>query len=162
MHLKEFEIRWSDLDANLHLGNSSYIDYMSHTRMSFLSENNLGLDVMLKNNLGPITLYEHIHYFKEIKPRETIKVSLEVSGYSDDGRFILFEHNFYNPEGKNLAFAEILFSWIDIKTRKLGTVSKELLEKIEGFPKAKKFKILTKEDTRKYGRKPLDLPDNQL
>ena len=162
MYQKEFEIRWSDLDANLHLGNSSYIDYMSHTRMTFLTENNLGLDVMLENSLGPITLYEHTHYFKEIKPRETIKVSLEVSGHSDDGRFILFTHNFYNSEGKNLAYAEVLFSWIDIKTRKLGNVSKELLEKIQSFPKSKNFKILTKEDTRKYGRKPVDIPKNQV
>ncbi len=51
MYIKEFEIRWSDLDANLHLGNSTYIDYMSHTRMSFLTDNNLSLDVMRNNNL---------------------------------------------------------------------------------------------------------------
>ena len=157
MYIKEFEIRWSDLDANLHLGNSTYIDYMSHTRMSFLTESNLGLVIMLENNLGPITLYEHIHYFKEIKPRETVKVSLEISGHSADGRFILFEHNFYNPEGKNLAYAEILFSWIDIEKRKFGIVPKKLLGLIESFPKAKHFKILTKEDTIKHGKRPVDL-----
>tara|TARA_R110002073_G_scaffold15207_8_gene60453 strand:- start:6510 stop:6986 length:477 start_codon:yes stop_codon:yes gene_type:complete len=157
MYIKEFEIRWSDLDANLHLGNSTYIDYMSHTRMSFLTDNNLSLDVMRNNNLGPITLYEHIHYFKEIRPRETIIVSLEMSGQSADGLFLMFEYNFYNSEGKNLAFAEILFSWIDIKKRKFGTVSKELLGIIEAFPRSENFKILAKEDTRKYGRKPKDL-----
>jgi len=157
MYIKEFEIRWSDLDANLHLGNSTYIDYMSHTRMSFLTDNNLSLDVMRNNNLGPITLYEHIHYFKEIRPRETIIVSLEMSGQSADGLFLMFEYNFYNSEGENLAFAEILFPWIDIKKRKFGTVSKELLGIIEAFPRSENFKILTKEDTRKYGRKPKDL-----
>lgn len=157
MYLKEFEIRWSDLDANLHLGNSNYIDYMSHTRMSFLTENNLGLDEMFKNNLGPITLYERIHYFKEIKPREKIKVSLEISGQSEDGRFLLFEHNFYNSEGKNLAYAEILFSWIDIKKRKLGVVSEKLLNIIETFPRSENFKFLTKEDMKSYRRTPQDL-----
>ena len=157
MYIKEFEIRWSDLDANLHLGNSTYLDYMSHTRMSFLTENSLGLDVMRNNNLGPITLHEHIHYFKEIMPQETIKVSLEISGHSADGLFLMFEHNFYNSEGKNLAYAEILFSWIDIKKRKFGVVSKDLLNIIESFPRSESFKILTKEDTRRYGRKPKDI-----
>jgi len=69
----------------------------------------------------------------------------------------MFEHNFYNSEGKNLAYAEVLFSWIDIKKRKFGMVSKELLGIIEAFPRSENFKILTKEDTRKYGRKPKDL-----
>tara|TARA_B100000745_G_C19896677_1_gene300144 strand:+ start:161 stop:373 length:213 start_codon:yes stop_codon:yes gene_type:complete len=69
----------------------------------------------------------------------------------------MFEHNFYNSEGENLAYAEILFSWIDIKKRKFGMVSKELLDIIEAFPRSENFKILTKEDTRRYGRKPKDL-----
>ena len=37
-YFKEFEIRWSDLDANRHLGNSAYTNLMSHTRMSYLFE----------------------------------------------------------------------------------------------------------------------------
>ena len=48
MYTKQFEIRWSDLDANLHLGNSKYMDFMSHTRMSFLINNNLDLEEMFK------------------------------------------------------------------------------------------------------------------
>ena len=28
MYLKEFEVRWNDLDANRHLANSSYINFM--------------------------------------------------------------------------------------------------------------------------------------
>jgi acyl-CoA thioester hydrolase len=30
MYLKEFEIRWSDVDANRHLANSAYLNYMAH------------------------------------------------------------------------------------------------------------------------------------
>ena len=36
MFLKEFEIRWNDLDANRHLANIAYISYASDTRMAFL------------------------------------------------------------------------------------------------------------------------------
>ena len=43
MYTKTFEIRWSDMDANQHLGNSTYIDYLSHTRMSFFKEKGMGM-----------------------------------------------------------------------------------------------------------------------
>ena len=159
MYIKEFEIRWSDLDANLHLGNSKYIDFMSHTRMSFLTENKLGLDVLFENNLGPITLSEHIYYFKEIRPRETVRVSVEVSGFSADGRFLKFAHNFYNLKGKNLAYAEILFSWIDIKKRKIGIVPPDILAIIETFPRSQSFKYLNKKDLKANVVMPKDLPN---
>jgi acyl-CoA thioesterase FadM len=43
MYFKEFEVRWSDLDGNMHLANSAYINFMSHTRMSFLLEQGISL-----------------------------------------------------------------------------------------------------------------------
>ena len=157
MYTKQFEIRWRDLDANKHLGNSSYIDFMSHTRMSFFSDMGIGLEVMEGHQLGPIVFYEHIYYFQEIRLGNPITVSLEVTGISEDGRFIKIEHNFYDIKKKNLAFCEMLFSWIDLKSRKLGILNNELLELIHNFPKAKSFKILTREDTRKNNKIPRDL-----
>ena len=161
MYIKEFEIRWNDLDANKHLGNSTYVEYMSHTRMGFLTSHGLSLDVINSYGLGPIVMYEHVYYFKEIGLDDKIKVSLEVSGMSEDGRFIQIEHNFYNEEGKNLANAEMLFSWMDLKTRRFGKIPEELLLKIENFPRTKNFKILSREATKSLIKKPIDLADNQ-
>ncbi|WP_347923463.1 acyl-CoA thioesterase [Pontimicrobium sp. SW4] len=162
MYIKAFDIRWNDLDANKHLGNSTYVEYMSDTRMSFLMSHGLSLDVINNFGLGPIVMYEHVYYFKEIELDDKIKVSLEVSGMSEDGRFIKMEHNFYNELGKNLANAEMLFSWMDLETRRFGRISNEFLQKIEGFPRTKNFKILTKEDTKNLIKKPIDLPDSVL
>ena len=162
MYIKAFEIRWNDLDANKHLGNSTYVEYMSDTRMGFLTSHGLSLDVFNGYGLGPIVMYERIYYFKEIGLDDNIKVSLEVSGMSEDGRFIKIEHNFYNDEGKNLANAEMLFSWMDLKTRRFGRIPKELLQKIENFPKTKNFKVLTKNETKSLIKKPINLPDRLL
>lgn len=157
MYFKEFEVRWNDLDANKHLGNSTYIEYMSHTRMSFFTEHNMSIAVMANNDLGPIVLYEHIHYFKEILLEKKIKVSLEVGGYTKDLRFVKFFHNFYDIEGKHLAHSEILFSFIQLSTRKLGILPQEFQDKIMSFPKSGDFKILTKQDTLGHGKTPKDL-----
>jgi len=160
MYVKEFEIRWNDLDANAHIGNSTYVEYMSHTRMSFLTSHGLSLDVINSYGLGPIVMYEHIYYYKEIGLDDSIKVSLEVSGMSEDGRFIKIEHNFYNDEGKNLANANMLFSWMDLKTRRFGRIPEELLQKIIDFPRTKDFKILTSNDTKNLIKKPVNLADS--
>ncbi|WP_374958619.1 acyl-CoA thioesterase, partial [Gilvibacter sp.] len=54
MYLKEFEIRWSDIDANRHLANSAYVNFMSHTRMSFLIDRGIDMKAMAKHQIGPV------------------------------------------------------------------------------------------------------------
>ncbi len=157
MYLKNFEIRWSDVDANRHLANSAYVNFMSHTRVAFFEEHNFSLSNLAKFDISPVIFHEHIYYFKEAFLGTPIRVSLEVTGLSEDGMFFQLEHNFYNQKGENLATCEILGAWIDLKTRSLTAIPEHLHKEMESFPKAKEFKILTKEDTRKYGKKPIAL-----
>lgn len=154
MYKKQFEIRWSDVDANKHLANSAYTNFMSHTRMAFLTEHGFSIKEMTKYNIGPVVFHEHTYYFKEVFMGKPITVTLEVSGLSEDGMFFEFVHNFYNHKGENLAHCEMLGGWIDFSCRKLTGLGEELLKATEGFPKSKNFRTITKEDTRKFGKKP--------
>ncbi len=157
MYIKNFEIRWSDVDANRHLANSAYVNFMSHTRVAFFEDHDFSLSNLAKFDISPVIFYEHIYYFKEAFLGMPIRVSLEVSGLSDDGKFFKMEHNFYNEKGENLATCEILGAWIHLKTRSLTALPEHLLPEMQTFPKSKDFKVLTKEDTRKYGKKPVNL-----
>ncbi|AXG68698.1 bifunctional 3-hydroxyacyl-CoA dehydrogenase/thioesterase [Kordia sp. SMS9] len=157
MYFKEFDIRWSDLDANRHLANSAYINFMSHTRMGFLIENGFTQKELAKNNIGPVVFYEHMYYFKEAFPGKPVKVSLEVAGLSEDGMFFEFLHNFYDANGKNFASCEMMGAWIDLKTRQLIGLPTQFNDAIRNVPRAKTFKTLTKEDTRRFGKKPENL-----
>ncbi|WP_452220069.1 acyl-CoA thioesterase [Lacinutrix salivirga] len=157
MYTKEFEIRWSDIDANRHLANSAYINFMSHTRTGFLQEYGFSLMELSKAGIGPVVFYEHVHYFKEAFLGQPITVGLEVSGLSEDGMFFKFDHNFYNHKGQNLAFCEIFGAWIDLETRKLTALPEALMALAEKFPKSESYKVLTKEDTRAHGRAPKHL-----
>lgn len=157
MFLKEFEVRWSDVDANRHLANSAYINFMSHTRMAYLLEKGFGHDVMVQNKLGPVVFYEHMYYFKEIFPGKPVRVSLEFMGMSEDGCFFEFHHNFYNSKGNNVAHCEMMGAWISLESRQLSPLSKELLSRFEELDRPEGFRILTKEDTRKYAKRPKDL-----
>ncbi len=156
MYLKEFEIRWNDLDANRHLANSAYVNYMSHTRMSFLMENGLDHKTMAKHNIGPVVFHEHIHYFRE-SLQGKITVSFEVGGISEDGMFFKFIHNFYNEDGINLAFCEMQGGWMDLKTRSLTPLPSEMLLGFKNAPKSEDFVVLTKRDMRSHGKVPKNL-----
>ncbi|MFS4454576.1 acyl-CoA thioesterase [Maribacter sp. 2304DJ31-5] len=157
MYLKEFEIRWSDVDANRHLANSAYLNFMSHTRMAYLMRLGFDHNTMAHHNIGPVVFYEHMYYFKEAFPGRPIQVSMEVMGMSEDGKFFEFHHNFYNHKGENLAHCEMMGAWMDLKTRKLTSLTGEFLEAFNKAEKGAGFKVLTKEDTRKFAKIPKDL-----
>lgn len=159
MYIKEFEVRWNDLDANRHLANSSYLNFMSHTRLTYLMEKGFSQKAMAQHNIGPVVFNEHVFYFKEVFPGEAIKVSLEIKGLSENGMYFEFEHNFYNQKGQNLARCVMMGGWIDLKTRKLIDLPETLFVALETLDKTKDFKILTKEDTRKFNQFPIHLSE---
>jgi acyl-CoA thioester hydrolase len=156
MYLKEFEIRWNDLDANRHLANSSYVSYMSHTRMGALEDHGIDHKTLVEYNIGPVVFHEHIYYFKE-SYQGKIKVSFELGGVSEDGMFFRFLHNFYNYAGENLAACDIQGGWIDLKTRKLIVLPEELRSKMHLMPKSSDFKVLEREEMRSTRRRPVNL-----
>lgn len=158
MYLKEFEIRWSDIDANRHLANSAYLNFMSHTRMAFLMEIGFDQKTLAENQLGPVVFYEHIYYFREVFPgKKPIRVSMEITGMSEDGQFFEFLHNFYDHKGNNFARCEMMGAWMDLSTRKLTGLTNQFLTAFSGAEKAEIFRVLTKEDTRKFARVPKNL-----
>jgi len=157
MYKKDFEIRWSDVDANSHLANSAYVNFMSHTRVGFLNTHGFSMKELIDHGIGPVVFSEQIYYFKESFLGQILTVTLAVSGLSEDGMFFKFEHNFYNQKGQHVATCDILGAWIDLKTRQLISLPENLLSLIAQFPRSENFKTLTKEDTRKSGKKPKNL-----
>lgn len=157
MYIKEFEVRWSDVDANRHLANSAYINFMAHTRMTFLWEMGLDQRLLEEHQIGPVVFFEHMYYFKEVFPGRPIRVSLEVAGMSEDGKFFEFHHNFYDSKGKNVAHCEMMGAWMSLKTRSLISLPQQLLQIFDKVERPKRFRILTKKDTRKYAKVPNDL-----
>jgi len=157
MFNKKFEIRWSDIDANRHLANSAYMNFMSHTRMAYLMQNGFGQEDLSKHNIGPVVFYEHIYYFKEVFSGQPVTVTLELKGLSEDGMFFEFVHNIYNHKGQHCASCEMMGSWIELKDRNLTALPDYLIKGFDGLTKTEDFRTLTKEDTRKAGKKPTNI-----
>ncbi|MDX1315278.1 MAG: thioesterase family protein [Eudoraea sp.] len=157
MFIKEFEVRWNDLDANRHLANSAYINFMSHTRMAFLMEMGFDQKTLAELQIGPVVFFEHVYYFREVHAGHPVRVSLEVKGMSEDGMYFEFHHNFYDHKGRNLAHCELIGGWISLKSRKLIPLPDKFLSAFNNLEKPRGFRTLTSADTRKFAKRPQDL-----
>ncbi|KQC32127.1 thioesterase [Nonlabens sp. YIK11] len=157
MYTKKFDVRWSDLDANRHMANSAYQNFMSHTRMAYLIENGFGQQQMQEYQTGPVIFNENIYYFKEIHQGQPITVSCELTGMSEDGSLFSFRHNFYDHKGKNLARGLMTGAWMNLKERRITALHEDLYKMIDHLPKSDDFKEIHLKETRSHGQLPEDL-----
>lgn len=119
MYTKKFEIRWADLDANRHVANSSYVDMLSETRMSFLREHGVTQQYFEEHGIGPVIFAEEFYYISEIKANETVTITIELLANSPDGKYIKFAHCIFNSEQKLIVYSITFFGWFNLKERKL-------------------------------------------
>lgn len=147
--LKTFEVRWSDLDANRHLANTTYSEYMVHTRMSFFKTHGFTQQSFVKHQIGPAVLHEEFFYLKEISPDDTVYVDLELCGRSADFRFMQLSHSLFRSDKHMAAYSKATICWMDLEKRKITPPPIGLAELIDQMPKAESYHILNKEDTMK-------------
>ena len=72
----EFHSKWSDFDANQHMRHSAYNDYAAEARLRFLKDHGFSVDVMKKNNVGPVIFTENTVFRREIGLGEDLYVEL--------------------------------------------------------------------------------------
>lgn len=140
-----FEVRWSDIDANRHLANSTYVEYCAQTRMAFMNKHKMSLAQLNRWGIGPVVLHEKFSFFKEIHADKKVWVSLEVSGASEDAAIYRFLHKFYLEDGTHCATAEATGVWIDMMLRKSTTPPEEVVQALEEF-KTENTVLMSKED----------------
>lgn len=157
-YLKKIEIRWSDVDANRHVANTAYQDFLVQTRMSFLEEQGFGQQSFEEYNIGPVIFSEEFHYLQELPPHGFVYADIELSGRSENGVLTQFSHCIYNASGEIALFSKVTFGWLDLKRRKLIPPPKTLESIIDNLPRSENFRTLQRQDTRRpeeipYGKK---------
>ncbi len=160
MYKKEFLVRWSEIDINLHLTSVAYVKYITDVRMCYFDEHGHGLVELNKQKVGPIVLSEKSYYFKEIKPGEKIIVTLELKGCTDDKSFMILEQRIFNEAGINVFLANTLISFLNTVTRKIIVPPNQIKDIIQKMPKTIDFGIIEKSDLRDSGVSQIDLKIN--
>ena len=83
-YIKDYQVRWSDLDSNSHMKNTSYLEYASQTRMSYFFDMGFPPKRMMEMGIGPVAVRDEIFYIREIHLMDLFTVSLQLDGLSED------------------------------------------------------------------------------
>jgi acyl-CoA thioester hydrolase len=136
---KSFELRWSDVDANMHVMHSRYYELGAHCRMSFLYEHGITPELFKKEMFGPILFREECTFRRELVAGETVTVNFALSKARKDGsRFSVF-HEIKKADGTVAAIMNADLAWMDLIKRKLTVPPAVVQLMIDDSPKLESF-----------------------
>lgn len=151
----ETTVRWSDLDANRHLANASYMNFTSYARISYLRKFGVTMQNLEKWNIGPAVLREEFSFFREAHDGQEIVITVQQTGISEKGEMFEFEHNLYLKEdGTHLAYSKVFGVWFSMDKRKITPPPAEMLEKLSLAIDPENIRKLTMDDIKKLPVKP--------
>lgn len=116
---QEFEVRWGEVDANIHLRGAAYMDMGDQVRVAFFRSHKLDFNTMIKLGVGPILFGCDIRYYREILMSERIRFTMKRWYLSDDRRKWGFVHEVFKADGSLAALLKPEGAFLDLKTRKI-------------------------------------------
>ena len=112
------QLRWADLDANLHIRHSVYYDWGAMSRLDFLSSNGLTMEFMSQHGFGPVIFREEARFLKEIRTGDDVIINMTLAKARRDFSRWTIQHEIKKGE-KVAALITVDGAWLDIKQRKL-------------------------------------------
>ena len=103
------------------------MEYCAQTRMAFMNTHKMGLKELSRWGIGPVILHERYSFFKEIYADQTVFVSLEIAGMSEDASIYQFIHKCLLPDGTDMASAGATGVGIDMMRRRTSTPPDDIL-----------------------------------
>ena len=111
-------IKECHLDSFGHVNNAVYVQLYEEARWDFITKNGFGLEVIQKDQVGPVLLDLSVKFRREIKNREIIKIHSQTREIISSKMMVL-EQKMINSEGKIASEAVFTVGFFDMKTRKL-------------------------------------------
>ena len=144
-----YEVRWSDLDANGHVNYSAYINAAGDLRFRFFSEHDFPPDKFEVLGIGPVYTAIHAWFLREVRMGETVTISFALSGLSPQGGRWKALHEILKSNRKRAVTLEVEGVILNLTTRKPVLPTAELLQTFSLIPRAKDFQVLSDSPRRK-------------
>jgi acyl-CoA thioester hydrolase len=125
----EVLIKESHLDSFGHVNNAIYVQLYEEARWDFITKNGFGLDVIQKNQVGPVLLDLQVRFKREIKNREIIKIQSQTREILSS-KIMILEQKMINAHGKVASEAVFTIGFFDLKVRKLIDAGPEWLKAV--------------------------------
>lgn len=137
--VKEVQVRWSDLDPNVHLRHSVYYDWGAFCRVAFFEEYQLSPEAMGRLQIGPILFREECLFRKEIRLGDKVTIDLQVVKAKRDYSWWTIQHIIKKNIDTIAAIITVDGAWLDVVRRKLGTPPQEVLSTFSEMPRKEDF-----------------------
>lgn len=137
--VEKVEIRWSDIDPNMHLRHSVYYDWGAYVRMSFMKAHGIDLPKLAVLKLGPVLLREEATFRREIVFGDQIEVDLSLVKAKRDFSRIGMRHEITKNGDTLAAIVTVDYTWIDTAIRKRAIPPFELVACFDLLPKHDSF-----------------------
>jgi acyl-CoA thioester hydrolase len=134
--VRDYEVRWADLDPNAHMRHTAYMDYAAQARVAFLTEHGFGLHEFHAAMVGPVLFKETTEYLREVRANERISVSIEVIGSSANGKHFRIRHEIRRQDGELAARVEVQGAWLDLRARKVTEPPAALRAAMDAMPRS--------------------------
>lgn len=138
-YAKEFLAGWGTMDANGHMGNTSYLDMAADVRMAFFAQHGFPATEFHRLGLGPVVQREEIEYFREIGLHETVTVTYAILAMSPEGARFTLENELWLANGERAAVVRSTGGWLDLRARKLVAPPPALFAVLSQAPRAPGF-----------------------
>jgi acyl-CoA thioester hydrolase len=139
---RDIQVRWSDLDPNVHLRHSVYYDWGALCRIEFFYEHGLTAQMMQKFHIGPILFREECVFKKEIHLGNKVVINLKATKARRDYSRWTIEHDIIKDGDIIAATLTVDGSWLNTKERKLAIVPPEVIAILEKAPRSENFQWL--------------------
>ena len=139
---KNLQLRWSDLDPNLHVRHSVYYDWGAFCRVSFLNEQGLTPGEMQRLSIGPILFREECVFRKEIRSDDVVEIHLEITKCRKDFSRWSIQHRITKDGELLAALLTVDGAWMNVVHRKLASPPELVHSVFSNMPRSEKFEWL--------------------
>jgi acyl-CoA thioester hydrolase len=136
---KELQVRWADLDPNVHLRHSVYYDWGAYSRITFFNENRLTTTVLHQLQIGPILFREECIFKREIRLGDKVTIDLRLLKSRKDYSRWTIQHTIMKNDDTIAAILTVDGAWLDIAKRKLAIPPPEVSSVIAAMPVDENF-----------------------
>ncbi|MBL7738458.1 MAG: thioesterase family protein [Chitinophagaceae bacterium] len=139
---KEVQVRWSDLDPNVHLRHSVYYDWGAFCRIEFFQAYGLTTELMQQLHFGPILFREECVFRKEIRLGDKVTISIKLVKSKRDFSRWTIQHNIMKNGDVLSAVLTVDGAWLNTAERKLATPPVKVAEVFSQIPVDNDFQWL--------------------
>lgn len=126
-------MRWDDVDANGHAGNTAYSAYATDARLAHLAGHGFTVARMQSLRIGPVLFREELTYRRELRLGDAVAVTIELSAISDTAHRWSMRHRLLRDD-ELVATVDVDGAWIHADERTLVEPPPELADALRTLP----------------------------